>query len=101
MEDDERQHLLSEIAKRDAEIAVLKQTIDALCRKIFGKSSEQLDPAQLELFDPPKKRPPPLPQTQDRRLKNHPASPRAASNRARRASPNTSPSSSKCLIRLK
>jgi transposase len=57
MEDDERQHLLGEIAKRDAEIAVLKQTIDALCRRVFGKSSEQLDPAQLELFDPPKKAP--------------------------------------------
>lgn len=57
MEDDERQYLLDEIAKRDAEIAVLKQTIDALCRRVFGKSSEQLDPAQLELFDPPKKAP--------------------------------------------
>ena len=64
MEDAERQHLLGEIAKRDeiiarqaAEIAVLKQTVDALCRRIFGKSSEQLDPAQLELFDPPKKAP--------------------------------------------
>ncbi|WP_367871885.1 IS66 family transposase [Luteolibacter sp. Populi] len=57
MEDDERQHLLGEIAKRDAEIAVLKQTIDALCRRVFGKSSEQLDPAQLELFDAPKKAP--------------------------------------------
>lgn len=57
MEDEERQHLLGEIAKRDAEIVVLKQTIDALCRRVFGKSSEQLDPAQLELFDPPKKAP--------------------------------------------
>jgi transposase len=57
MEDDERQHLLGEIAKRDAEIVVLKQTIDALCRRVFGKSSEQLDAAQLELFEPPKKAP--------------------------------------------
>jgi transposase len=57
MGEDERQHLLGEIAKRDAEIAVLKQTVDALCRRIFGKSSEQLDPAQLELFDPAKKAP--------------------------------------------
>jgi transposase len=57
MEDEERQHLLGEIARRDAEIAVLKQTVDALCRRIFGKSSEQLDPSQLELFDPPKKAP--------------------------------------------
>jgi transposase len=57
MEDEERQHLLGEIAKRDAEIAVLKQTIDALCRRVFGKSSEQLDASQLELFEPPKKAP--------------------------------------------
>ncbi|MGB6223166.1 IS66 family transposase [Haloferula sp.] len=64
MEGDERQHLIDEIARRDAiierqaaEIAVLKQTVDALCRRIFGKSSEQLDPAQLELFEPPKKAP--------------------------------------------
>ena len=57
MEDEERQHLLGEIAKRDAEIAILKQTIDALCRRVFGKSSEQLDASQLELFEPPKKAP--------------------------------------------
>lgn len=55
MEDEERQRWIAEVAKRDAEIAALKQTIDALCRRIFGKSSEKLDPAQLELFDPAKK----------------------------------------------
>jgi transposase len=64
MEDEERQHWIDEVAKRDsiverqaAEILVLKQTIDALCRRVFGKSSEQLDPAQLELFEPAKKAP--------------------------------------------
>lgn len=57
MEDEERQRWIGEVAKRDAEIAVLKQTIDALCRRVFGKSCEQLDPAQLELFEPPKKAP--------------------------------------------
>lgn len=53
---DEMQHLLDRIAQRDqviarqaAEIIVLKQTIDALCRRIFGTSSEKLDSAQLEL----------------------------------------------------
>lgn len=57
MSDTERQHLLDEIAKRDAiierqsaEILVLRQTIDALTRRIFGVSSEKLDPAQLELL---------------------------------------------------
>ena len=53
----ERQQLLDEIAKRDeiiarqaAEILVLRQTIDALSRRIFGVSSEKLDPAQLEFM---------------------------------------------------
>ena len=67
MDDTERQHLLAEIARRDeiiarqaAEIAILKQTVDALCRRIFGASSEKLDPAQLELMlveEPAKKAP--------------------------------------------
>lgn len=57
MGDEERQRWIDEVAKRDAEIVVLEQTVDALCRRIFGKSSEQLDPAQLELFEPPKKSP--------------------------------------------
>lgn len=54
---DDRRHLLDEIARRDeviarqaAEIVVLRQTIDALTRRIFGVSSEKLDPAQLELL---------------------------------------------------
>ena len=53
----EIQHLIDQIAQRDeviarqaAEIVILKQTIDALCRRIFGASSEKLDPAQLELM---------------------------------------------------
>jgi transposase len=57
MDDAEGQRLLDENARLKAEVAVLKQTIDALCRRVFGKSSEQLDPAQLELFDPAKKAP--------------------------------------------
>ena len=57
MTDAREQHLLDEIAKRDAiierqaaEIVVLRQTIDALTRRIFGVSSEKLDPAQLEFL---------------------------------------------------
>jgi transposase len=53
----EKQRLLDEIAKRDeiiarqaAEILILRQNIDALSRKIFGASSEKLDPGQ-GLFD--------------------------------------------------
>jgi transposase len=55
--DNETQFLRDQIAQRDeviarqaAEIVVLKQTIDALCRRVFGASSEKLDPAQLELM---------------------------------------------------
>ena len=50
MDGDEKQNLLDTIARQAAEIVVLKQTIDALCRRIFGASSEKLDPAQLELM---------------------------------------------------
>ena len=70
-DDDERQQLLAMIAQRDAtiarqaaEILILKQTVDALCRRIFGKSSEKLDSAQLELLlggDLAKKAPAALP----------------------------------------
>ena len=54
---DEKQHLLDQIALRDeviarqaAEILVLRQAVDALTRRIFGVSSEKLDPAQLEFL---------------------------------------------------
>lgn len=50
MEDEERQKLLDENASLRAEVAQLKQTIDALVRRIFGARSEALDPAQLELL---------------------------------------------------
>ena len=50
MEDQERQQLLDQIAAQAAEIAQLKQTIDALVRRIFGAKSETIDPSQLELL---------------------------------------------------
>ena len=46
----EKQLLLDENARLRAEIAILRQTIDALSRRIFGSSSEKLDAAQLELL---------------------------------------------------
>ena len=53
---EEIQNLLDQIAQRDeviarqaAEIIVLKQTIDALCRHIFGQSSEKLDPTHKKV----------------------------------------------------
>ena len=50
MADDERQRLLDEIARQAAEIALLKQAVDALTRRIFGAKSETPDPGQLELL---------------------------------------------------
>lgn len=38
------------IARQSAEIALLKQAVDALTRRIFGAKSESLDPGQLELL---------------------------------------------------
>jgi transposase len=38
------------IEEQDKEIKLLRQKIDALARRIFGKSSEKLDPNQLEFL---------------------------------------------------
>jgi transposase len=57
MPDDREQKLLQQIAEREAEVQrlrqeneFLRQKFDALARQIFGKRSEQLDPAQLQLL---------------------------------------------------
>lgn len=50
MEDVEKQELLAIIARQATEIETLRQTIDTLCRRIFGAKSERLDPAQLLLL---------------------------------------------------
>jgi hypothetical protein len=66
MADEEKQRLLEEIARRDAVIArlekeneLLRQKLDLVLRKLFGKSAESLDAAQLELLlgEPPGKVP--------------------------------------------
>jgi transposase len=56
MSDDREAQLLEEIAKRDDEIAALRaenrflsEKIDALVKRVFGSSSEQMNSAQLEL----------------------------------------------------
>src|SRR5215207_9403649 len=64
MPDEREQELLQQIAQRDAQLAAaqvevaqvrqendfLRQKLDALARQLFGKKSEQLDPAQLQLL---------------------------------------------------
>lgn len=44
------EELLKKLAERDAEIALLRQKIDLLIKRIFGSKSEKLSPAQLELL---------------------------------------------------
>jgi transposase len=44
------QSLQQQLTDRETEIKLLRQKIDQLSRRIFGKSSEQLDPGQLEFL---------------------------------------------------
>jgi transposase len=44
------QELTEQLAAAHQEISRLRQKIDLLVRRVFGSSSEQLDPAQLELL---------------------------------------------------
>jgi transposase len=43
--------LLAELHKSDARVADLEHRMDLLLRRLYGRSSEKLDPAQLALFD--------------------------------------------------
>lgn len=49
------EELLRKLAERDAEIALLKQKVDLLIKRIFGAKSETLSPDQLELLLGPEK----------------------------------------------
>lgn len=53
------QQLLDRIALLERENELLRQKLDMVLRKLFGKSGESLDPSQLELLlgDPPGKAP--------------------------------------------
>lgn len=59
MTPEREQQLLDEIARLKQENELLRQKLDLVLRKLFGKSSETLDPAQLELLlgEPPGKAP--------------------------------------------
>jgi len=59
MADEERQRLLDENARLKMENELLRQKLDLVLRKLFGKSAETLDAAQLELLlgEPPGKPP--------------------------------------------
>jgi len=50
MTPEREQQLLDEIAALKRENELLRQKLDLVLRKLFGKSSEALDPAQLELL---------------------------------------------------
>ena len=58
--------LVDELRKRDARVADLEHRMDLLLRRLYGRTSEKLDPAQLALFDttpaePVPELPPPAP----------------------------------------
>jgi transposase len=63
MTPEREQQLLDENAALKRENELLRQKLDLVLRKLFGKSSETLDPAQLELLlgEPPGKVPSSLP----------------------------------------
>lgn len=97
MAEDQRQSMQDEIDRRDeviarqsAEIALLKQAVDALTRRIFGAKSESLDPSWncSSIRTRQKKRPPSLRKAPDRRLKGT-IGPGAARSRGSRASRST------------
>ncbi len=64
-----------ELAELRTENKLLRAKIDALVRRLFGASSEQLDPAQLLLllqgFDEPGKAPEPVEAEAPRRSRPH------------------------------
>lgn len=59
MTPEREQQLVDRIALLERENELLRQKLDLVLRKLFGKSSEALDPAQLELLlgEPPGKAP--------------------------------------------
>lgn len=63
MTPEREQQLVDRIALLERENELLRQKLDLVLRKLFGKSSETLDPAQLELLlgEPPGKAPASLP----------------------------------------
>lgn len=63
MTPEREQQLVDRIALLERENELLRQKLDLVLRKLFGKSSEALDPAQLELLlgEPPGKVPASLP----------------------------------------
>ena len=81
--------------------AVLRLKVDAMARKLFGKSSEKLDPAQLQMVfdalkegpddvskkDPPPVRPPATRRLRPRQRQHPPATANAKSARWKRSSP--------------
>ena len=81
----------AELAQRnerlEREIALLRQKIDALIRRLFGSQSEQIDPAQLQmLLQGVENEPAPEPQAPpEPTLETEPASPRPPAKHERTA----------------
>ncbi len=90
---EENRALKAALEKERTENLLLRQKVDLLIRKVFGASSEKLDPSQLDLFllqaeTTPGNRPPPPPR---RRLNLNPHA--AEAHHVRTAGRKTCPSS--------
>lgn len=106
--DEELARVNKELAAAQKEITRLRESLDALSRRLFGKKSEQLDPIQLELLlrlsgNELEKPTPPL----KRRWRSYyrlPSLPcHARARRVRRVCRRTCPSSRRrsCLLRFR
>lgn len=77
--------LVATVRTRDERIAQLERNMDLLARKVFGRSSEKLDPRQTTLFEPPPEEPPAEPPPSEA----PPVVSQATKGRGRRPKPDT------------
>lgn len=78
--------LVGTLRTRDERIAQLERNMDLLARKVFGRTSEKVDPRQTVLFEQPAEEPLPEPPPSD---SPSPAAPPPAKGRGRRPKPDT------------
>ena len=77
--------LMEELRKRDQQVLELEHRMDLLLKRLYGRSSEKLDPAQLALFDTTPEEPVPQPPPPPPRAPS--PTPAAKSNHGRRRLP--------------
>lgn len=78
--------LVGTLRTRDERISQLERNMDLLARKVFGRTSEKVDPRQTVLFEQPAEEPLPEPPPSD---SPSPAVPPSTKGRGRRPKPDT------------